>query len=238
MLKNGWETKGEQFDHWLVKSVCRDERCTKSGIHAPHKLRGSSAEARSTKKNFAGKSPWQMSAKKALTNAIAKATSITYPTHFKKLLDDVENDYGVCCDRQVYRALKILVERKQIIKMDLGGNLFAYVRPGSKLVNDPGLVREQIMGAIDLVNIPWSARRPRKSNVVGVVSEATEESLRVVEVQTVEVEATQVVIEVVESTVAEPIKFERAIETAETNSYMAGSYMAGHEQEQVTSIAA
>jgi hypothetical protein len=42
-------------------------------------------------------------------------------------------------------ALARLVERGHILRIDLGQQLFAYLRPGSNLVGDISLMREQIL---------------------------------------------------------------------------------------------
>jgi hypothetical protein len=59
-------------------------------------------------------------------------------------LREVEEDYGECIDRTVARRLARLVKRGHILRIDLGRHLYAYLRPGSSLVNDVDLIREQL----------------------------------------------------------------------------------------------
>ena len=100
--------------------------------------------------------PWKWAAPSALDHSIAKSVSKTYPKHLDAILDDVENDYGSAGStqgtlyRQVQRHLTKLVERGQILRIDLGQRLYAYLRPGSTLVRDVDMMREQIIEMIEV----------------------------------------------------------------------------------------
>ena len=121
---------------------CRDERCDRIGLHLKHKLSGRREpdyeESKSTR------TPWQRPAPRALDHSIAKAVSKTYPKSLDLILNDVVHDYGDCCMRTVQRRLKRLVERGHILRIDLGQRLYAYIRPGSNMISEVDLMREQI----------------------------------------------------------------------------------------------
>ena len=122
--------------------LCRDEHCNRLELHAAHEV-----VERKFRRRFVSKSstnPWMRPAPKALDHSIAKAVSQTYPRAAETIFREVEHDYGSCCTRTILRRLKILVARGHILKIDLGERLYAYVRPGSSLVNDLDLMREQI----------------------------------------------------------------------------------------------
>jgi predicted transcriptional regulator len=122
-------------------SYCRDESCHRIDLHPAHAVTAIRVtEAPST----SPREPWKRSAPRALDHSIAKATSKTYPRHFKAILREVEEDYGECIDRTVARRLARLVKRGHILRIDLGRHLYAYLRPGSSLVNDVDLIREQL----------------------------------------------------------------------------------------------
>lgn len=62
------------------------------------------------------------------------------------VLSAVENDYGTCCTRSLHRHLNTLRDQGQIIRMAFSEQrVHAYLRAGSRLVNDPDLVLEQIL---------------------------------------------------------------------------------------------
>jgi len=132
--------------NWDPSCLCRDEACDRIELHLAHKVtREPEPEPRST-------SPlpkWKRQAPKALDHSIAKATSKTYPRHFDAIMKIVESDYGTCIDRTVHRRLKRLVQRGHILRIDLGRHLYAYLRPGSTLVNDVDLIREQCFDAFE-----------------------------------------------------------------------------------------
>lgn len=136
---------------------CRDEFCDRADLHLAHSIEFSDI-VKQQAKNIAPKSksekpPWKRSAPKALDHSIAKAVSKTYPKHLDAILRDVESDYGsgpteAALYRAVQRHLAVLVERGHILKIHLGRKLYAYLRPGSPLVNDVDMMREQIENVI------------------------------------------------------------------------------------------
>jgi len=127
--------------------VCRDDRCDRLDLHHEHEI----THIKKRKRVAPSRNPlpaWERPAAGALDHSIAKAVSLTYPRHFSAILQFVENDYGSCCMRMVQRRLRILVQRGHLLRIDLGRRLYAYLRPGSKLVNEIDLMREQCEAAL------------------------------------------------------------------------------------------
>jgi len=129
-----------------LSCLCRDEACDRIELHLAHEV--TTVEPKPAYSR--GQLPaWKRPAPKALDHAIAKATSKTYPRHFGAILQLVEADYGACIERTVHRRLKRLVQRGHILRIDLGRSLYAYLRPGSPMVNDIALMREQCFDAFN-----------------------------------------------------------------------------------------
>jgi len=129
-----------------LSGICRDERCDRIEVHAFHEIVGQDIKLQSRVRPPRGaKAVWQQAAPKALDHSIAKATSKLYPRHVRAIQQIVEDDFGPCTARTIQRRLGRLVERGHILRIDLGRSLFAYLRPGSPLVNDIELMREQLL---------------------------------------------------------------------------------------------
>jgi len=126
--------------------LCRDDECDRIGIHLAHDV------TRKPERKYKSVSPravWDRASPKALDHSIALATSKTYPRHFSAILQIVENDYGSCNYRTVARRLKRLVQRGHLLRIDLGQQLYAYLRPGSPMEREIDLMREQCCDAIE-----------------------------------------------------------------------------------------
>jgi hypothetical protein len=142
--------------------LCRDENCERFEVHYEHECGvvddseqdddtvdvslsywPTWVKAREAVTRRA-EAPWRKSAPKALDHSIAKSISRTYPKPFHVILRDVEEDYGEVNPRTAQRRLKKLVERGHFLRIDLGRRLYAYLRPGSTLVHDTDLMREQL----------------------------------------------------------------------------------------------
>lgn len=121
--------------------VCRNEHCDRVELHPAHWLRGTSEAPEPS--SSSAKVPWIRSAPEALDESITRAVSLTYPRVFTTIAQMVEEDYGSCNLRTVHRRLKRLVQRGHLLRIDLGKQLYAYLKPGSSLVNDVDLMREQ-----------------------------------------------------------------------------------------------
>lgn len=147
--------------------LCRDENCERFEVHYEHECGvedvleqddgepvtltywaawGSAREVVARR----AEAPWRKPAPKALDHSIAKSISRTYPKPFHVILRDVEEDYGEVNPRTAQRRLKRLVERGHLLRIDLGRRLYAYLRPGSTMVHDADLMREQLDDLVTL----------------------------------------------------------------------------------------
>ncbi len=133
-----------------VSPWCRNDQCARADLHLAHDEDFEDEARKRTPRSKSQRLPWKRPAPKALDHCIAKAVSKTYPKHLNAILREVEDDYGTAGEtgsalyRAVQRHLAVLVERGHILKIDLGRHLYAYLRPGSSLVNDVELMRDQI----------------------------------------------------------------------------------------------
>lgn len=147
------------MSEWDYDLICRDERCDRIDLHRKHLIVARVAKphhrpkpiAKPTAKPLAAKPEkldvkplWRRPSPKALTGAVARATSKSWPTHLAAIARNVADDYGPCCKRTVYRHVKKLVERGHLIKLDLGMDCCAYIRPKSKLLDDLASLREHM----------------------------------------------------------------------------------------------
>lgn len=131
---------------WDPSVICCDENCERTDLHRKHLVakRPPSEPHHRPKK----------SDPKTLTGAVARAVSRT-PKVFREIVRDVVDDYGkvspteASAERSIHRHLKKLVERGQIIKLDLGFTFAVYLRPKSRWLRDPEAIREYIEGEIE-----------------------------------------------------------------------------------------
>jgi hypothetical protein len=114
-------------------------------LHPAHEIEGPLDDTEPV--SASAKEPWERSAPIALDDSITKAVSLTYPRHINAIVQLVEDDYGSCNLRTVQRRLRALVQRGHLLRIDLGRQLYAYLKPGSALVNDIDLMREQCFDA-------------------------------------------------------------------------------------------
>jgi len=163
----------------MQASICRDDNCDRLGLHAAHddfsdKIkrdakermgrlrwrplpdgveppRGSRVRIKDGVRKYQKPpaAPWERIASSALDHSIAKAASKTYPKPLAMIIEEVHSDYGGCETRTIQRHLSKLVERGHLLRIDLGRRLYAYLRPGSSLAGDIGLMREQIESMYD-----------------------------------------------------------------------------------------
>jgi hypothetical protein len=128
---------------------CRDENCERLDVHEPGAGRcmkrwGREILYRTRSRRFHDE-PWRAHHFGALRESVYNATSTVQPRTFSLILGIVENDYGSCCPRSLHRHLASLRSGGSVIRMDFTGRLHAYLRAGSKLVDEPDLVLEQII---------------------------------------------------------------------------------------------
>lgn len=123
-------------------AICRDDDCDVIGVHPAHPIK---ATPKPTKGVFAsGPGVWRKHSVPAITNAVARAVSPVQPRGIMAITHLVQNDYGDCNVRTIYRHLGKLVARGHVLRVDLGERLYAYLRPNSRYVNDIAYLREQL----------------------------------------------------------------------------------------------
>lgn len=170
---HGGEVMSEEWD---PDQICRDDDCNRPGVHLKHPVlsRGRTVKVHHrpdpTTVQLAlpsdAKPPpdskraaWKRDDPKGLTEAVARATSRAYPTHIAAIYRDVQDDYGECTERTVYRHVKKLVERGHLIKLDVGLSFAAYIRPKSRLLKDHAAIREYLLGIVELNPTTKRARK-------------------------------------------------------------------------------
>ena len=83
--------------------------------------------------------------------SIENAMSAHEPKRFAAVLADVTDDYGSVgpnpesAARVLHRYLARLAERGRILRIDLGAQLYAYMKRGSRAANDLAYLRDTIM---------------------------------------------------------------------------------------------
>lgn len=131
---------------WDPSEVCRDENCRRADVHRKHLV----AERPPPQPHHRpGKQVWRYSDPRALTGAVARAASKSQPKIFREIVRDVRDDYGQVSERSVHRHINKLVERGQLIKLDLGLTFAAYIRPKSRLLKNPEALRDFIEGELE-----------------------------------------------------------------------------------------
>lgn len=126
-------------------SICRSEFCDREDVHAPHVVKCQ----RETMPRSC-RAPWTLPAPVALDDAIVRAVSDIQPKNFATLVDDVENDFGSLGHnrqsgmRKLHRRLAQLCDAGRVLKVDVGGMLFAYLKPTSRISRDVEYIREQL----------------------------------------------------------------------------------------------
>ena len=139
------------FDQGLdLDRLCREETCLRDDLHFRIKSCLKPPKLGPTKR-FLTRSlrhidkPWSAPCQDALRESVYSAVSFSEPRNFQTILHHVENDYGSCCVRSVYRQLCKLRWSGEIVRLDFRGRVHAYLRAGSRLISDPETVYEQVM---------------------------------------------------------------------------------------------
>jgi hypothetical protein len=125
--------------------ICRHESCKRPELHAPHLKREAGVGFRTRSKRHIDH-PWVAQHPAILRASVYEAVSIIEPRNFTMIVQVVQNDYGSCLERSVHRHLKALRASGAIVRLDWK-RIYAYLRAGSKLLNDPMLVYEQILAS-------------------------------------------------------------------------------------------
>lgn len=93
---------------------------------------------------------WMQDDPEGLAEAVRRAVPKTLPINFTAITNKVRNDYGDLTERTVYRHVKKLVMRGELLKLNLQLGFAAYVRPGSKLLGDLSQMRDVMADLVDL----------------------------------------------------------------------------------------
>jgi hypothetical protein len=135
-------------DAWDSSEICRDDQCTRRDVHRKHLVAGHAPPKAHHRPDPNKKPLWQRNDPRGLTGAVARATSKT-PKVIAEIIRDVRDDYGSVSDRSIYRHVKKLLERGQLIKVDIGLTFDAYIRPKSRMLKDVEAIRDFIEGEIE-----------------------------------------------------------------------------------------
>jgi hypothetical protein len=141
----------------FLSRLCRDDRCPRTDIHKQHAINDTS-RTRSRRRRQLGwvddpLEPMDTSSTKepvdVLEQSVLTVTSQVIPKSKGMILRDLRHDYGFCGDRRLQRCLARMAEKRKLIRIDLsylnnGGDLRAYLHLGSRLVDDPLLIYEQL----------------------------------------------------------------------------------------------
>ncbi len=133
--------------------LCRDDQCVQLGVHTIDsgcclRSKGPTRRQRGyyhSKSRVNAATPWRIYCYDALNESVYNATSLVEPRHLQAVARYVLDDYGTCCERTIQRHLAALRESGRVVRMDFCKRVHAYLRAGSRLLNDPDLVFEQIM---------------------------------------------------------------------------------------------
>lgn len=129
-----------------LSKICRDEDCARLDVHLRssgcHPLRETAFITRSQR--FANE-PWRVHSVGALRESILRSVSFVEPRNLATVCKFVENDYGSVLRRSVQRHLVALRADGDIVRLDFHGRIHAYLRAGSRLISDPGIVLEQML---------------------------------------------------------------------------------------------
>lgn len=99
--------------------------------------------------------PWTLPAPEALDESILRATSDRVPRILMQLAPIVENDFGRIAPtensalKQLQRRIKKLCEAGQLLRVDLGKRLYAYLSPDARIAGDVDAIREQVMESFE-----------------------------------------------------------------------------------------
>ena len=135
----------------LDAEVCRSDECEIEGIHTRSLCRTDRHGGVLQPPVAISKRPaWLKDDPEGLQESVRRAVPKTLPTNFSAIVDKVTNDYGAVTERTIYRHVKKLVERGELLKLNLRLGFAAYARPTSKLLSDPSEMRDIMTGLVDL----------------------------------------------------------------------------------------
>lgn len=141
-------------------AICQDEHCRWEGLHAPHEVRRPDREPKPTRPHKrtvleAQPSGWQGPIEAPQFDGLSEAIYRAVKSHeirvYRQIASTVENTYGSCEPRTVYRRLKHLINDGYVVKMEfIPNSLYAYVRSDSPLLKAPMDLWEQALTADSL----------------------------------------------------------------------------------------
>lgn len=135
----------------LDAQVCRNEECEIEEVHTISLCRKDRRGGVLQPPLKISKRPaWLKDDPEGLQESVRRAVPKTLPTNFSAIVDKVTNDYGNVTERTVYRHVRRLVERGELLKLNLRLGFAAYARPTSKLVSDFAGMREIMTGIVDI----------------------------------------------------------------------------------------
>lgn len=140
-----------------VSTLCRDDRCPRTDIHKLHAI-NDTRRSRSRRRRKLGwidnpLEPMNVGSLKepvdVLEGSVLAVTSLVIPKSMGMIQRDLAHEYGEVGDRRLHRCLARMAEKRKILRIDLsylnnGGDLRAYLHLGSRLVDDPLLIYEQL----------------------------------------------------------------------------------------------
>jgi hypothetical protein len=121
-------------------SICRDDNCEKTDLHAAHDVPRRRVKSGARKKQ----NDWDPD---GLSETVLKVVCDTeWPLAFSDVKSAVLNDFGSTTDRAIHRHLARLEEKKKIMRLELGLAFAAYIKPSSRFLKDPDNLREHLQG--------------------------------------------------------------------------------------------
>lgn len=140
-------------DNWDPESICRDENCPIIGRHLKHPVKWKPKDERLKPKAHHRPDPnkkvWSLDDQEGLRQCVLRATSTAEPVCFGQIFRNVTDDYGKVSERTVYRYVAKSVDSGEIVKIDLGLPMAAYVKPGSHWLRDRAALREYMSDYLD-----------------------------------------------------------------------------------------
>lgn len=141
----------------FLSGLCRDDRCLRTDVHKQHAINDTRRARNQRRRRFGWVNdplePMPARARKepldVLEGCVYEVTSLVIPKSMGMIHRDLAHLYGECGDRRLHRCLARMAKRRRLLCIDLnylnnGGDLRAYLRPGSRLANDPLLIYEQL----------------------------------------------------------------------------------------------
>lgn len=173
--------------------VCRDENCDREGVHPRHvKVKGFTPKPHRRPKTtrvrcnacgatrllrrfddpacpcggrYVSKPPWQSDDREGLRESVLRAACKPFPVTFQDVLRAVQEDYGRCTERTVYRHLRRVVKDEgKVVKLDVNLGHAAYISPDSRMLRDPTTIKEYLLNRGDefeRYNFSWLASAKR-----------------------------------------------------------------------------